>query len=76
MMTTEELLFSEMHVVESYVDQLEHRRASGEYSSLYPELCDVTDTVAYLSNAAPGHLRDDLDELKSRCTSMLRSIAN
>ena len=48
----------------------------GEVSALYPEVRDVADTIMYLRSDAPGYLQPDLAMLESRCSSLLRSIAN
>ena len=75
-MTTQDLLIGEINVVSDFVEMLARRRAHGEVSELYPDLRDVSETIMYLRNDAPGFLQPDLAMLEARCSSILRSIAN
>ena len=75
-MTTQELLIGEINVVSDFVDMLAQRRAHGEVSELYRDLRDVSETIMYLRNDAPGFLQPELTVLEARCSSILRSIAN
>jgi hypothetical protein len=74
--STQELLIGELAVVADCVELLCRRRASGEITSLYPELSDMADTLMYLRNDAPQFLQAELSALQSRCSRLLRSIAN
>jgi hypothetical protein len=75
-MSTQELLRGEVARVGDFVELLARQRALGEVSPLYPDVRDVADTIMYLRSDAPGYLQPDLAMLESRCSSLLRSIAN
>jgi hypothetical protein len=74
--STQELLRSGVGAVGDFLELLARRRAEGECSSLYSEVRDAAGTIMYLRSDAPGYLQPDLAMLESRCSSLLRSIAN
>jgi len=75
-MSTEELMIGEVSVLFECVELLARRRAAGELTPLYPEVIMAADSITCLRGEAPTFLQPDLADLQSRCSILLRSIAN